>query len=63
MIAMAVYHHEDPGVIVGHLPRAILRTCHYFTRHEVKISGEIMGCQAHSEEAGDKEIPSSEVRW
>ena len=32
--AMAVYcRDEDPGVIVGHLPREILKTCHYFTRH------------------------------
>ena len=29
---MAVYYrNEDPGVIVGHLPREIFTTCHYFT--------------------------------
>ena len=40
---MAVYCDEDPGVIVGHLPRKILKTCDYFTRHEGKISGKVTG--------------------
>ena len=38
---MAVYRNEDPGVIVGHLPRELSRLCHYFTRHEGKITGEV----------------------
>ena len=38
--AMAVYR-DDPGVIVEHLPCEISKTCHYFTRHEGKISGEV----------------------
>ena len=40
--AMAVYRHEDPGAIVGHLPREISRTCHYFTRHK----GSGYGCSS-----------------
>ncbi len=56
--AMAVYRRdEDPGVIVGHLPREISKTCHYFTRHEGKIIGEVTGRRLHSEEAGGMEIP------
>ena len=30
--AMAVYRREDLGVIMGHLPREISKTCNYFTR-------------------------------
>ena len=41
--AMAVYHNEEPGVIVGHLSREIAKTCYYFTRHKGKISGEVAG--------------------
>ena len=37
--AMAVYRRvEDPGVIVGHLPREIFKTCHYFTRHSTHLA-------------------------
>ena len=55
--AMAIYCDEDPGVIVGHLPREISKTCHYFTRHEGKISGEVTRRRIHSEVAGGMEIP------
>ena len=54
---MAVYRDEDPGVIVGHLPRELSRLCHYFTRHEGKITGEVTGRRKRSEEAGGMEIP------
>ena len=55
--AMAVYRDEEPGVIVGHLPQEIAKTCYYFTRHEGKISGEVAGSRVHSEEAGGLEVP------
>ena len=59
--AMAVYRDEDPGVIVGHLPREISKTCHYFTRHDGKISGRVTGCRIHSEVA--RAWKSPEVYW
>ena len=55
--AIAVYRDEDPGVIVGHLPRKISKTCDHFSRHETKISGKVTGCRIYSEVAGGKEIP------
>lgn len=55
--AMAVYRDEEPGVIVGHLPREIAKTCYYCTRHEGTNSGEVAGSRVHSEEAGGLEVP------
>ena len=55
--AMAIYRDSDAGVVVGHLPREIAKTCHYFTRHDGKISGRVTGRRIHSEEAGGMEIP------
>ena len=40
--AVAVYC-EDSGVIVEHLPRKILKTCDYSTKHEGNISGKVIG--------------------
>ena len=37
--AMAVYRRdEDLGVIVGHLPWEISKTCHYFTWHSTHLA-------------------------
>ena len=55
--AMAVFSVEDPGVIVGHIPREILRISHYFTRHDGKITGEVSGVRRHCREVGGMEIP------
>ena len=61
--AMAVYR-DEPGIIVGHLPREIAKTCYYFTRHEGKISGEVAGRRIHSEEAGGLEVPCLlKIHW
>ena len=40
-----------------HLPREITKTCHYFTRHDGKVSERVTGRRIHSEEAGGMEIP------
>ena len=40
--AMAVYYDEDPGVVVGHLPREILKISYYFTRHNGKITRDVI---------------------
>ena len=50
--AMAIYRDSDSGVVVGHLPREIAKTCHYFTRQDGKISRRVTGRRIHSEEAG-----------
>ena len=42
---------------MGHLPREITKTCHYFTRHYGKISGRVTSRRIHSEEAGGMDIP------
>lgn len=34
---------------MGHLPQEIAKTCHYFTRHDGKISRRVTGRQSHSE--------------
>ena len=54
--AMAIYRDSEAGV-VGHLPQEITKTCHYFTRHDGKISGRVTGRRIHSEEAAGMEIP------
>ena len=51
---MAVYRSELPGVIVGHLPHRISKSCNYFARHDGKIRGEVSK-RVHSEEAGGLE--------
>ena len=55
--AMAVYHEEEPGTVVGHLPREISRTCRYFSKHEGKIRGKVTCPRKYSAEAGGMEIP------
>ena len=55
--AMAVYRKDEPGNIVGHLPREIAKTCYFFNKHDGKITGEVTGCRVHSEEAGGLEVP------
>ena len=40
---MAIYRDSEAGVVVGHSPREITKTCHYFTRHDGKISGRVTG--------------------
>ena len=54
---MAVYREEEPGTVVGHLPREISRTCRYFSKHEGKIRGKVTGPRKYSAEAGGMEIP------
>ena len=39
--AMAVSRDEEPGTIMGHLPLEISKTSHSFTKHEVRIRGEV----------------------
>ena len=51
--AMAIYRDSDAGVVVGHLPREIAKTCHYFTIHDGKISRRVTGRRIHSEEASE----------
>ena len=55
--AMAVYHSDVPGIVVGHLPKEISKMCYYFIRHDGKISGKVTGGRKYSEEAGGMEIP------
>ena len=55
--AMAIYRSEVPGIVVGHLPKEILKMCCYFVRHDGKISGKVIGGRKYSEEAGGMEIP------
>ena len=54
--AMAVYRMEEPGIVAGHLPREIAKTCYFFAKHDGKIT-EVTGCQVHSEEAGGLKVP------
>ena len=48
---MAVYHEEEPGTVVGHLPREISRTSCYFSKHDGKIRGEVIGPRKYHAEA------------
>ena len=52
---MAIYRDSDAGVVVGHLPQEITKTCHYFTRHDGKISRRVTGRRIHSEAGGMNE--------
>ena len=54
---MAIYRDRDAGVM-GHLPREIAKTCHYFTRYDGKISRRVTGRRIHSEEAGERDCIS-----
>ena len=54
--AMETYRDSEAGVVVGHLPQEITKTCHYITRHNGIISDSVAGHRIHGEEAGGKEI-------
>lgn len=42
-----MYQDQEPGVIVGHMPREIAKACYFFPYMVVgQITGEVKGCQS-----------------
>jgi len=55
---VTVHLKKNSLTVVGHIPREITRTCHFFIKNKGEITGEVSGRRQHCTAAcGGLEVP------